>query len=141
MTGAARTLQEAAIAALQDAAPGIGGVYDGPPLQAAFPYAVVECGPETDWSHKDGLGRELRLAATIRDQGERPARLQRLMAEAEQALGVIDGTLGAWRIVTCRFVRSQLVREARGSGKPASAEAWAGVIEYRARMLAVAPAD
>ncbi|HEX8532725.1 MAG TPA: DUF3168 domain-containing protein [Allosphingosinicella sp.] len=139
MTGAARTLQEAAIAALQEGAPGIGGVYDGPPVQAAFPYAVVECGPETDWSHKSGTGRELRLAVTMRDQGERAERLQRLMAEAEQAMAGLPEELAGWRIVTSRFVRSQLVRDARGSGRPATVEAWAGVIEYRVRMLSAAP--
>ena len=40
----------------------LGAVYPGPPLQAAFPHAVVECGAETDWGHKSGRGRELRLA-------------------------------------------------------------------------------
>lgn len=139
MMGAARQLQEAAIAACREAAPGIGGIYDGPPLQAVFPYAVVECGPEMDWSHKGGLGRELRLAVTIRDQGERPARLQRLMVEAEQALAAIEQDLAEWRIVTCRFVRTHLVREGPGAGKRDTAEAWAGVIEFRARMLWAAP--
>jgi hypothetical protein len=36
------------------------------------PYAIVETGPEIDWSHKSGAGRELRLAVTLRDKGERP---------------------------------------------------------------------
>jgi hypothetical protein len=135
MSGAGRALQQAAIEALQGAA-GIGGVYDGPPLQAAFPYAVVEAGPENDWSHKSGMGREVRLALTIRDQGERPARLHRLMEEAEQAMAGIGELLAGWRIVTMRFARSHVVRE---PGARASSEAWAGAIEYRARMLALEP--
>jgi hypothetical protein len=127
---AARQLQAAAITALQNAG-GIGGVYDGPPLQAAFPYAIVECGPESDWSHKSGAGRELRLAVIVRDEGERPARLQRLMAEAEAAIDTMAGVLETWRIVTLRFTRSHAVREPKG--------AWAGMIEYRARMLSSGP--
>lgn len=137
MSGAARALQQAAIEALQGAA-GIGGVYDGPPLQAAFPYAVVDFGPESDWSHKSGSGREVRLAVTIRDQGERPARLHRMMEEAEQAMASLGGAVAGWRIVTLRFMRSQIVRERRGAAR---AEAWAGAIEYRGRMLALDPGD
>jgi len=125
-------LQAATIAALQAAAPGIGGVYDGPPLQAAFPYAIVDAGPESDWGHKEGIGREVRLAVTVRDEGERPARLHRLMAEAEAAMDGL-GPIEGWSVVTLRFARSRVVRETRGP--------WAGVIEYRARMLAKAAAD
>jgi hypothetical protein len=110
----------------------MGGIYDGPPVQSAFPYAVVELGPEADWSHKSGLGREVRLSVTIRDGGERPARLHLLMSEAEsamEAMAEIDG----WSVATLRFLRSRVVREARGS--------WAGILEYRARMLAAAPEE
>lgn len=110
-----------------------GGVHDGAPLQAAFPHLVVEVGPETDWGHKSGEGRELRLAVTVRDHGERPARLRRLMGEAVAALGDVGAGVPGWQIVTLRFLRSRIVRELRGSeGLPV----WAGVIEFRARMLA-----
>jgi hypothetical protein len=135
MSGAGRALQEAAIEALQGSV-GIGGVYDGPPLQAAFPYAVVEFGPESDWSHKSGMGREVRLALTIRDQGEKPARLHRLMEEAEQAMAGLGGMSEGWRIASLRFARSQVVRE---PGARVSSQSWAGAIEYRARMLALEP--
>jgi hypothetical protein len=136
MSGASPMLQAVAIAALQGAE-GIGGVYDGLPLQAAFPYAVVECGPESDWSHKSGTGREVRLAVTIRDEGERPARLRRLMREAEAAIYGIGGIEG-WRIVSLHFVRSQGLRETRGSDAPGVGR-WAGVIEFRERMLQSVP--
>jgi hypothetical protein len=136
MSGASPTLQAAAIAALHGAE-GIGGVYDGPPIQAAFPHALVECGPESDWSHKSGTGREVRLAVTIRDEGERPARLQRLMAEAEATIYGV-GTLEGWLIVSLHYVRSHAVRERRVSGSPGVGR-WAGVIEFRARMLKSGP--
>lgn len=48
-------LQAAAVAELADVAE-LGGVYDGPPVQAVVPYATVETGPETDWGHKNGAG-------------------------------------------------------------------------------------
>jgi hypothetical protein len=117
-------LRNAAAAALQTI--GGMGVYDGPPLQAAPPYAVVEAGPETDWSHKSGGGREVRIAASLYDKGERPARLGALMEAAEEALDGIAAPPG-WQLVTMQFLRSRIVRDGKG--------VWVGVIEYRARML------
>lgn len=128
--GAGETLQAAAAAAL-GAIEGL-GVYEGPPVQAGFPYAVADAGLEADWSHKSGSGREVRLAVTIRDKGERPARLRRLMAEAEAALAAIAGPFAGWRLVTLQFLRARLVPDGRGAGGMGS---WAGVIELRARML------
>ncbi|HEX8668175.1 MAG TPA: DUF3168 domain-containing protein [Allosphingosinicella sp.] len=126
---ASEALVAAATAALQGV-PDL-GIHGGPPLQAAVPHAIVEAGPETDWGHKSGAGRELRLAVTVRDRGERPERLRRLMGEAEAAVAAVS-TLAGWQLVSLRFVRSRIAAPAKGG-----AEAdWAGVIEYRARMLA-----
>jgi hypothetical protein len=126
-------LQAAAVAALR----GIEGcgVYDAPPLQAVFPHAVVEYGPETDWSHKSGKGREVRIAVSFRDAGERPARLHALMAQAEAALETPPQAPG-WQTVSFQWLRSRSLRTAKA--EPGGAEAqWSGVIEYRARMLAL----
>lgn len=126
MTGAGEALQAAAIAALQQI-DGL-GIYEGGPVQAAHPYALAETSFETNWSHKSAAGREVRLAVTIRDLGERPVRLRALIAEAEQAVSGLGAELDEWRVVTLIFQRSRMVREPKGS--------WAGVIEFRARMLA-----
>ena len=128
MSGAGARLQAAAIEALE--ALGLGGIYPGPPLQAAFPHAVVECGTETDWGHKSGRGRELRLAVILRDSGERPDRAQ---AFAEVAEATIEAGLEVegWRLVTLAMVRRRTVAEGRG-GKGG----WAVAIDWRARLLA-----
>ena len=124
-------LQTAAIAALQGVAE-LGQVCEGPPLQAVPPYAVVEAGPEADWGHKSGAGREVRLAVSIRDAGElggeRPARLRRLMDEVETALGGLAAVAG-WQLVTMRFLSSRVARDRQGG--------WIGLVEFRARMLAL----
>jgi hypothetical protein len=128
MSGAGAALGSAAIAALE--AMELGAVYPGPPLQAAFPYAVVEAGPEADWGHKNGRGREVRLAVILRDSGERP---ERARAFADVAEAVIEAGLEieGWRLVTLALVRRRTVAEGRG-GKAG----WAVTIEFRARMLA-----
>jgi hypothetical protein len=126
MSGAGQILAEAAIAALRGIE-GLNGVHDGPPLTAAFPYAVVEAGPESDWSHKSGEGRELRLSILVRDKGERPARLRELVAAIEDIVVGIGGELGGWRLVNLVFVREAMLRE--------PGAAWSAAIDYRARLL------
>lgn len=128
MSGAGAALRAAAIEAVE--ALELGGVYPGPPLQAAFPYAVVECGPETDWGHKSGRGRELRLAVTLRDCGERPDRAQ-AFAEVVEAAMEAGLVVESWRLVTLALLRRRTLAEGRG-GKAG----WAVAIDYRARMLA-----
>lgn len=126
MTGAGEVLTAAAIARLARIRV-LAGVHEGAPIQAARPYATVETGPEVDWSHKTGLGREVRLAVTVRDQGERPERLRMLLAAAEAEMSDLAPASG-WTIVTLSFLRSRIVAEGRTG--------WAGVLDYRARMLA-----
>jgi hypothetical protein len=126
MSGAGQALVEAVLEALR-AVEGLNGVYDGPPLTAAYPHAIVEAGPEIDWSHKSGEGRELRLAIVIRDKGEHPARLRVLAAAVEAALPAIGPDLAGWRLVNLVFLRNAMLREAGA--------AWTAAIEYRARLL------
>lgn len=128
MTGAGEALGAAARAAL-GALAALNGAYDGPPFRAAVPYAVVEAGPETDWSHKSGEGRELRLTVTINDQGERPDRARALLVAAEAAVAAIGPDLVGWRLVTLAFLRSRLLRS--------NDAAWIATVEFRARMLRV----
>jgi hypothetical protein len=124
--GAAEILCAAMVSALTEVT-GLNGAYDGPPLQAALPYATVEAGPESDWSHKSGAGREVRLAVTISDGGERPTRLRALARAAEAAIESVGGALEGWQLVTLVFLRSRVLREPGGN--------WAAAIDYRVRML------
>ncbi|HEV2865927.1 MAG TPA: DUF3168 domain-containing protein [Allosphingosinicella sp.] len=124
---AGEALARRALAALESVA-GLNGRYSSSPVQASFPYATVETSPESDWSHKSGTGREVRLAVTLRDRGEQPGRLRRLLEEAEAAIATIGGAEDGWRIVTLAFVRSRVV--------PAGDRSWLASLDYRARMLA-----
>jgi hypothetical protein len=96
---------------------------------------VVEIGPESDWSHKSGEGRELRLALTLWDRGERPVRLRALTRAAEAALEGIEGESQAdgWQLVSLHFLRERAVPPRA----PAPNALTASVVEYRARLLAV----
>jgi hypothetical protein len=131
--GAGLALQQAAAARLREATSL--AVYEAPPVQAAFPHAVVETASETDWGHKSGEGRELRLAVTLRDAGESPLRLRQLVDAAESALAEAPQTAG-WQVASFAWLRSRTIRE----GRPPAGVEWSAVVEYRARMLADAQA-
>ena len=126
MSGAGQALAEAALALLRTV-DALNGAYDGAPLTAAFPYATVESGPESDWSHKSGEGRELRLAILARDKGESPQRLRGIVVAIEAAAAGMGPELDGWRLVNLVFVRGSMLRS--------NAAAWTAAIEYRARLL------
>ena len=100
------------------------GVYDGPPARAAYPYVVIDAGNESDWSHKNGTGRELLVAVTIWD--EQPVRLQALADAVEAAVEGTGSPLG-WSLVSLRFLRRRTIRDVAGP--------WATAIDFRARLL------
>lgn len=104
----------------------LSGVHELAPVQASPPFATVETGPEADWSHKTGKGRELRVAIIVRDKGERPDRIRRLIDQVQTEIEQIGPDVGSWRLATLVFLRSRTIREAGG---------WAATIEYRARLL------
>jgi hypothetical protein len=134
MSGAAAALQAAALARIAPLA-GLSGVYEGAPLQAVYPYAVVEAGPETDWGHKSGAGSEVRVAVTVRDAGERPRRLHGLLDEARAAVEAglePDG----WQLVTLAWQRTRSARE--GKALAGADTVWVGAVEFRARLLKAA---
>jgi hypothetical protein len=128
VSGAGGALQAAAIEAL--ATLGLGAVYPGPPLRAAFPYAAIECGAETDWGHKGGRGRELRLAVTWRDSGERP---ERALALGDAAEAAIEAGLEpeGWQVVSLALLRRRTV-----AAGPPGQPGWIVALDYRVRMLA-----
>jgi Protein of unknown function (DUF3168) len=131
MSDAMRVLQEAAVSALEAhpvLSTELSGVYDGPPPRAAFPYISIVGGLATDWSTKTATGREIRLALTVWDDGEEASRLSSLMGHVEDAIAAMPRDLPGWRIASCTFLRSMVLRDAAGP--------WAGLVEFRIRKLA-----
>jgi len=101
------------------------GVFDGPPARAAYPYVALDATTETDWSHKNGAGREVMVAITLWD--DQPVRLHALADWIEGALQALPG-IEDWQVVNLRLVRRRVVRDVAGP--------WAAAIDFRARMLA-----
>jgi hypothetical protein len=131
MSDAVQTLQAAAIAALEAhpaLSSSLSGVYDGPGPRTAFPYVSFSNGLVSDWSTKTAVGREIRLALTVWDDGEEATRLHDLMGHVEDAMAALPRDLTGWRVASVVFLRTLVVRDSAGP--------WAGLVEYRMRMLA-----
>jgi hypothetical protein len=116
---------QAALASALGEIEALTGVYDGPPARAAFPYAAIDAGTESDWSHKSGAGREVLVAITVWD--EQPARLHALADEAEAAVSGA-GPVSGWQVASLRLLRRRVVRDVAGP--------WAAALDFRARLLA-----
>lgn len=131
MTDAVQQVQAALVAALEAhpvLATALTGVFDGPPARAAFPYISIADGLVSDWSTKTAIGRELRIALTIWDDSEEALRLHQLIGHVEDAVAALPRDLAGWRVASIVFLRSLVARDPVGP--------WAGLVEYRLRLLA-----
>lgn len=131
MSDAVEVLQAALVAALEThpvLAEALTGIFDGPPPRAPFPYVSISDGLVGDWSTKTALGREVRIGLTVWDDGESATRLHQLIGHAEDAVAALPRDLSGWRVASCVFLRSFVSRNPAGT--------WAGVVDYRVRMLA-----
>src|SRR6185295_7768788 len=104
------TLQSAIASALATVEE-LTGVYDGPPARAAYPYVALDATTETDWSHKNGGGREVLVAITLWD--DQPVRLHLLADRVETQLQSLSST-PEWQLVTMRLVRRRVLRDVAG---------------------------
>ncbi len=111
---------------------GLAGVFEAGPVRAMVPFATLEVTAESDWGHKSGDGRELRLAATVRDEGESGARARAIVALVEAALLALPAALDGWRIASVALLRTRAARERAKGGTGG----WAATSEFRVRMLA-----
>lgn len=127
-SGSADGVVRAAALARLSAIDGLNGVYPGTPVKATEPYAVLGDLLSGDWSVKDRAGRELRLAVTVRDAGETPARAQALAGAVCAAIEGLPRDLDGWRVASVALVRQRLAGAAAGR--------WTASVEYRVRVLA-----
>jgi hypothetical protein len=133
MSDAIEVLQSALVTAVEThpvLADELTGVFDGPPPRAAFPYVSINDGLSADWSTKTATGREIRIGLTAWDDGESATRLHQLIGHVEDAVAALPRDLPGWRIASIVFLRSFVARNTAG--------AWAGVVDYRIRMLSTA---
>lgn len=131
MTNALQILKTAVVAALEEhpeLSQEILGVFDGPPPRAVFPYVSLGDVLVSDWGTKTEIGREIRLPLTLWESGDDPSRISDLIGHLEDAVAALPRDLPGWHIASLTFLRSIIVGDPVGP--------WAGLVEYRVRLLA-----
>ncbi len=118
-------LVQTALRAALAGVPGVSGVFDAVPVEAAAPYLTIGPDSVTDWSTKTGKGREHRVLVGVWDDRPSHARAKALLALVEAAVLPLAATSGGWRIAHVLFVRSFVTRDPDG---------WShGVADFRIR--------
>jgi hypothetical protein len=123
MMSATIALQGALVARL-DQGGHLSGVYHDAPPRALFPYAVLNCSDERDWSCTGRQGREIILQLVLWD--EQPSRLLSLESIVELELSSL-ATGPDWYLSTLVLTGK---RRSRDPGGP-----WSCMFELRARLI------
>lgn len=117
---------QAAIVAATSSLPALSGVYDGPPARAEFPYLVVDCSSERDWSASLQHGREIEVKLVLWGHpGPRFLDLE----EALQECALPGRTLANWSVSSLALAERKRTRSPEG--------AWGSHLTLRARLLAI----
>lgn len=98
------------------------------PLRASLPWLAIVASASADWSHKTGVGREIRIAVELQARGDDPATAASLVKAIEDAIGTLPADQPDFRIASQHFLRART--EQRGGTIRAV------LLEYRFRVLA-----
>lgn len=104
----------------------VNGVFHRMPTRVAAPFVVLEDVLATDWSTKDRLGREARLAFTLRDASDDAGPVCATARVLETRIAALAPTGPGYRLVSLSLLRSRTWR---------SDTLWHVTLDYRARLL------
>lgn len=122
---AAILLQEALVTKFAAVAQ-LTGIFHDAPARAPFPYVIVDCNDERDWSCKGREGREIALQLVVWD--DQPSRLLAVEADIEQRLKPTP-VGGGWHLSSLLLTGKRRTRDPGG--------AWSCTFEHRARLIAI----
>ncbi|OCC24246.1 DUF3168 domain-containing protein [Croceicoccus estronivorus] len=98
------------------------------PIRAPVPWLGIAASTSTDWSTKDRIGREIRVALELHTRGDDPASAASLVRTLEGRIASLPAAQPEFTVVTAQFLR------ARAEQRPRNTRAM--LVEYRFRVLA-----
>lgn len=98
------------------------------PGRTALPWLAIAASASADWSAKDHIGREVRIALELHCRGDRPECAAQLVSAIEARIAALPGAQSGFQVVSQAFLRARA--EQRGANTRAI------LIEYRFRLLA-----
>ncbi len=106
----------------------LNAVVEEAPSRASLPWLAVAASASADWSTKDRVGREVRVALELHCRGDAPAGAASLVAAIEARIAALPPDQDGFAVVTSRFLRARA--EQRGESRRAV------LLEYQFRLLA-----
>ena len=125
------TLLRAALIAWLGSDPALAGiniVTEESPVRASVPWLGLTASASTDWSTKDRMGREVRVALELHLRGDDPLTAAPLTRAIEARIAAMPHAQPGFALVTALFLRSRAEQRPRNTR--------AVLIEYRFRLLA-----
>jgi hypothetical protein len=100
------------------------------PPRATAPWLAISASASTDWSTKDRLGREVRIALELHSRGDEPATDAALASAVGARIEALPPAQYGFDVIAIQFLRARAERR--------SANQRATLLEYRFRCLASA---
>ncbi|ANY18802.1 hypothetical protein A6F68_00267 [Tsuneonella dongtanensis] len=101
------------------------------PARATPPWLAVVASASADWSTKDRVGREVRLAIELHSRADDPRADAPLVSALDRRIEAFPKAQDGLEIASIRFLRARTERRANN--------ARATLLEYRFRCLAALP--
>lgn len=108
----------------------LNAIVEEAPTRTALPWLALTASASTDFGHKTGAGREVRVALELNYRGDDPLSEAALIAAIERRIESLpsDQTAAGFHLASLIFLKARA--EQRGEALRAL------VLEYRARVLA-----
>ncbi len=106
----------------------LNAIVEETPSRTSLPWLAVAASASVDWSCKDRLGREVRVALELHCRGDRSDAAGALVSAIEARIAALPPAQTGFQIVSAQFLR------ARAEQRPANTRAI--LLEYRFRILA-----
>lgn len=108
---------------------GLNTITEEAPLRVSPPWLGIVASASTDFGHKTGTGREVRVALELQTLGDDACGTADLVGAIEARIATLPADQPDFRIASLTFLRARA--EQRGEARRAV------LLEYRARLIAV----
>lgn len=106
----------------------LNAIVEEAPSRTSLPWLAVAASASADWSTKDRVGREVRVALELHCRGDQPSSAAALSGAIEARIAAMPTNQDGFTLVTTQFLRARA--EQRGESRRAV------LLEYRFRLLA-----
>lgn len=106
---------------------GLNGIHEEAPASASLPFVQIAASASADWSTKDRLGREIRIAIELHGRGDDATETGAMARMIEQRIAALPPALPGCRIANITFLRARA--EQRAGHRRAV------LIEHRFRLI------